>query len=154
MVIFDSTLSHVSEPERAVDEARRVLQSGGQFAACDGDYATATVALSDHDPVQACVDAMMANSVTDRRVMRRLPTLLRECGFQLGPTRSYGFAETGDGGYMLTVIDRGADMLRAAGKLGDELAEALKAEARRRVAVGGFFGHIAYASVIARRPSG
>jgi hypothetical protein len=54
---------------------------------------------------------------------------------------------------MLTVIDRGADMLRAAGKIGDELAEALKAEARRRVAAGGFFGHIAYSSVLARRPA-
>lgn len=154
VVVFDSTLSHVPEPERALAEAFRVLRPGGVLAAFDGDYATATVALDDHDPLQVCVEAMMANSVTDRRVMRRLPALLRECGFQLGPTRSYGFAETGDGGYMLTVIDRGADMLRAAGKLGDELAEALKAEARRRVAGGGFFGHIAYASVIARRPSG
>jgi arsenite methyltransferase len=86
--------------------------------------------------------------------MRRLPALLRECGFQVGPTRSYGFAETRDSGYMLTVIDRGADMLRVSRKIGDELAEALKAEARRRVAEGGFFGHIAYASVVARRPSG
>jgi hypothetical protein len=37
------------------------------------------------------------------------------------------------------------------GKVGDELAEALKAEARRRVAAGRFFGHIAYASVVARK---
>jgi hypothetical protein len=31
-------------------------------------------------------------------------------------------------------------------------AQALKAEARRRVAAGEFFGNIAYASLIARRP--
>jgi ubiquinone/menaquinone biosynthesis C-methylase UbiE len=152
VVVFDSTLSHVSEPELALAEAFRVLRPGGLLAAFDGDYATATVALDDHDPLQACVDAMMANSVTDRRVMRRLPALLRGCGFELGLARSHGFVETGDGGYMRTVIDRGADMLRASGRIGDELADALKAEARRRVAAGGFFGHIAYASVIARRP--
>ena len=32
VVVFDSTLSHVPEPERAVEEARRALQPGGQFA--------------------------------------------------------------------------------------------------------------------------
>jgi SAM-dependent methyltransferase len=154
VVVFDSTLSHVPEPERALAEAFRVLRPGGLLAAFDGDYATATVAFDEHDPMQTCVDAMMANSVTDRRVMRRLPALLRDCGFELGLARSHGFVETEDGGYMLTVIDRGADTLRASGKIGEELAEALKAEARRRVAVGGFFGHIAYASVIARRPAG
>jgi hypothetical protein len=34
----------------------------------------------------------------------------------------------------------------------DETAAALRAEARRRVDTGTFFGHIAYAGVIARRP--
>lgn len=149
VVVFDSTFSHVPGPEKAVAEAFRVLRPDGLLAAFDGDYATATVALAEHDPLQTCVDAVMANSVTDRRIMRRLPALLREHGFELGRTRSHGFVETGEGGYMLSVIDRGADML--AGTIGDELAAALKAEARRRAAAGGFFGHIAYASVIARK---
>ena len=151
LLVFDSTLSHVPEPDRALGEAFRVLRPEGLLAAFDGDYATATVALVEHDPLQTCVDTMMANSVTDRRVMRRLPALLRRSGFQLEKTRSHGFVETGDGGYMLTVIDRGADMLAASGTIGDELAASLKAEARRRVQAGGFFGHIAYVSVIARK---
>jgi ubiquinone/menaquinone biosynthesis C-methylase UbiE len=154
VVVFDSTFSHVPEPEQAVGEAFRVLRPDGLLAAFDGDYATATVALAEHDPLQTCVDTMMANSVTDRRVMRRLPALLRRYGFQIGHTRSHGFAETGDGGYMLTVIDRGADMLAASGTIGDELSASLKNEARRRAAAGGFFGHIAYASVIARKRTG
>ena len=151
VVVFDSTFSHVPGPERAVAEAFRVLRPGGLLAAFDGDYATATVALGEHDPLQTCIDAMMANSVTDRRIMRRLPALLHRHGFQLGQTRSHSFVETGDGDYMLTVIDRGADMLATSGTIGVELAPALKAEARRRVAAGSFFGHIAYASVIARK---
>lgn len=154
VVVFDSTLSHVPEPERALAEAFRVLRPGGLLAAFDGDYATTTVALDEHDPLQTCVNAMMAGSVTDRRVMRRVPALLRDAGFELARTRSHGFVETGDGGYMLTVVDRGADMLQASGKIGEELAAALKAEARRRAAGGGFFGHIAYVSAVARRPAG
>jgi arsenite methyltransferase len=153
VAVFDSTLSHVPEPERALVEAFRVLRANGRLAAFDGDYATTTVALGDHDPLQVCVDAMMARSVNDRRVMRRLPTLVRACGFQLVRTGSHGFVETGDGDYMLTVIDRGADMLQTSGKIGDELAAALKAEARRRVGTGEFFGHIAYVSLVARKHS-
>jgi hypothetical protein len=52
---------------------------------------------------------------------------------------------------MLTIVDRGADMLVGAGRIGGDLATALKNEARRRVETGTFFGHLAYASVIAFR---
>ena len=44
-----------------------------------------------------------------------------------------------------------AEEAYAAGELGESAADALKAEARRRVTAGEFFGHIAYASLIARR---
>ena len=151
VAVLDSTLSHVPDPARALAEIYRVLRPNGCLAAFDGDYATATVALGDHDPLQVCVDAMMANSVNDPRVMRRLPTLVRTSRFEVVRTRGHGFVEFGDGRYMLTVIDRGADMLHGAGLIGEELAAALKAEALRRVAAGEFFGHIAYVSVIARK---
>lgn len=49
---------------------------------------------------------------------------------------------------MPAVIGRGADMFGAAG---EGLVAALKAEARRRVE-SGVFGHIAYASLTARKP--
>lgn len=52
-----------------------------------------------------------------------------------------------------TGVDRGADALLAAGGIGVELAETLKAEARRRSEAGEFYGHIAYASLIARKPA-
>jgi ubiquinone/menaquinone biosynthesis C-methylase UbiE len=116
VAVFDSTLSHVPEPERALAEAFRVLRPDGWLAAFDGDYAPTTVALSDHDPLQVCVDAMMAKSVNDRRVMRRLPQLVRDGGFQLARVRSHGFVETGDGFYMLTVVDRGATCCRRRGR--------------------------------------
>jgi ubiquinone/menaquinone biosynthesis C-methylase UbiE len=153
VVVFDSTLSHVPAPGDALAEAHRVLRPFGSVAVFDGDYATTTVALGDYDPLQACVEIMMANSVNDRWLARRLPVLVREAGFAPEPYRSYGFVETG-GGYMLTVVDRGADLLRASGQIGDETAEALKAEARRRVKAGSFFGHIAYGSITARKAAG
>jgi ubiquinone/menaquinone biosynthesis C-methylase UbiE len=153
VVVFDSTLSHIPEPERALAEAFRVVRHSGWLAAFDGDYATATVALRDHDPLQACVDAMMANSVNDRWIMRWVSGLVSALGFEAVRFRSHGFAETTGSAYMLSVVDRGADMLLASGRIGDDLAAALKAEARRRAAAGSFFGHIAYASLTARKPA-
>lgn len=150
VVVFDSVLSHVPGPEGVLAEAARVLRPGGCLAIFDGDYATTTVAIGDHDPLQTCVAAMLDSSVTDRRLMRRAATIVRAAGFGVTGFRSHGFVETTEGGYMLTIVERGADILRASGQIGDELAAALKAEARRRVEAGTFFGHIAYASLIAR----
>jgi SAM-dependent methyltransferase len=152
VAVFDSVLSHLPCPERGLAEAGRVLRPGGWLAVFDGDYATTTVALGDDDPLQACVAATLACSVHDPWVVRRLPALVRGGGFDVQRSRSYGFVETTEGGYMLTLIDRGADSLRQAGTIGDELAAALKTEARRRVEAGTFFGHIAYGSLTARRP--
>jgi ubiquinone/menaquinone biosynthesis C-methylase UbiE len=153
VVLFDSTVSHVPEPDRALAEAFRVLRPSGWLALFDGDYATTTVAVRDNDPLQACVDAMMANSVNDRRVMRRVSALAQACGFKAIQLRSHGFVDTGGGAYMLSVIERGADMLGASGTIGEGLVAALKAEARSRVEQGTFFGHIAYGSLTARKPS-
>jgi len=71
-------------------------------------------------------------------------------GTQLG---SHGYAQITDPAYMLSIIDRGADALTAAARIGPELCEALKSEARRRAAAHSFYGHIAYASLTARKPS-
>jgi len=151
-VTFDSVLSHLPGPQQALEEAFRVLRTGTCLAIFDGDYATATVALGDHDPLQVCVDAMMAASVTDRHIMRRLSSVVVACGFELMSFRSYGFAEVDNDGYMLTVVDRGADTLYSQGCIGTETAAALKEEARRRLRSGQFFGHIAYAGLVARKP--
>jgi hypothetical protein len=66
--------------------------------------------------------------------------------------RSYGYVETRDARYTPTIVAGGADALVAAGRIGEDTAAALKAEARRRFAAGQFFGHIAYASLVARLP--
>ena len=89
-----------------------------------------------------------------RRLVRRLPQLVRAAGFEQLGMRSHGYVESTDPGYMLTVIDRGADLLAAIGTIGANTAEALKAEARRPATEGLFFGHIAYGSLIARKSAG
>ena len=110
------------------------------------------VAISPADPLQACVDAWVSSSVHDPWLVRRLPGLLEAAGFSLARMRSFGYLETGEARYVPTIVDRGAAALVTGGWIGGELAVALKAEARRRGASGQFFGHIAYASLVATLP--
>ncbi|MDD2735745.1 MAG: methyltransferase domain-containing protein [Desulfuromonadaceae bacterium] len=151
IVIFHTTLSHVPHPETALAEAFRVLRPGGTLAVFDGNYTTTTLANGEFDPLQACADAAMAALVHDRWLIQRLPALVRHAGFAIVKQRSLGIVETHEPDYMLTIADRGADVLAAEGRIGTDLAQALKDEARRRVDTGGFFGSIAYGSIVARK---
>lgn len=153
VVVFDTTLTHVPGPERALAEALRVLRPLGWLAIFDGDYATITVAIGDHDPLQDCVDALGGTFLHNRWLGRRLPALVRGCGFETARFRGYSYVETNEAEYMLTIVDRAIDTLHASGHRSDEMAAALKAAARERVEAGTFFGHIAYVSLAARKPS-
>jgi ubiquinone/menaquinone biosynthesis C-methylase UbiE len=153
LVLFHTTLCHVPNPEKALLEAHRVLRPGGLLAVFDGDYVATTVAIDTFDPLQRAVDAMVANFVQNPWLTRRLGPILGSIGFTLTSLRSHGYTQTTEPQYMLTIVDRGVDVLAGAGVIGAEQAEGLKSEARRRVKVGAFFGHISYISVIARKQS-
>ncbi|MER8765972.1 MULTISPECIES: methyltransferase domain-containing protein [unclassified Mesorhizobium] len=151
VVIFHTCLTHVPGPEKALTESLRVLRPGGCLAIFDGDYATTTVAIGDHDPLQDCVDAAMAALVNDRWLTRRLPLLAKSAGFVVEKFDSYGYAQIAAPDYMLTLVDRGADILAGWKRLDKALGDGLKHEARRRVETGEFFGFIAFAGLIARK---
>jgi SAM-dependent methyltransferase len=155
VVVFHTTLCHVPGPERALTEAHRVLRTGGLLAVFDGDYATTTLSTGAFDPLEACAEAAVDFLVHDRFLVRRLPALALAAGFEVERLRGHSYVEAPSSlGYMLAIADRGADALVAAGRIGIAAADALKAEARRRSDEHEFFGHIAYASVIAhKRPA-
>jgi ubiquinone/menaquinone biosynthesis C-methylase UbiE len=152
LVVFHTVLCHVPEPERALREAQRVLRPDAWLAVFDGDYPTASVAIDAFDPLQSTVEAMIANYVQNPWLTRRLKHTLDAMGFRITSLRSHGYVQTAEPAYMLTLVDRGADLLMGAASIGAAQAEALKAEARRRVSTGEFFGQISFLSVLARTP--
>ena len=151
-VVCHTLLCHVIEPERALAEAFRVLSPGGKLVIFDGDYATTTVAVGEHDPLQACVEAAVGNLCHDPWLVRRLVGLVRDAGFEVRHFRSHGYLQTSEVTYFLSLIELGASVLVASGRIGAELATALRAEAARRAESGTFFGYIAYGSLLAVRP--
>jgi len=152
-VLFHTTLCHIPKPEEALTEALRVLRPRGCLAIFDGDYATTSVAVGNFDPLQCCVDAAIDGMVHDPWLVRRLPPMLRTAGFEGPQSRSYGYTSLPEPTYMLTLVERGADLLLGAGRIGPEMADALKAEARRRAHVDRFYGLIVFASTVARKPA-
>lgn len=152
-VVFHTCLSHVPRPEAALAEAFRVIRPGGRLAILEGDYATTTVAVGPEDPLQACAEAAMAALVNDRWLVRRLVALATAAGFAVERLDSHGYLQTGAPDYLLGLVVRGADFLAGRGRIGAATAEALKAEARRRVEAGAFFGFIGFAGLVAGRPA-
>jgi len=153
VAVIHRVLSHAPAPARLLDEAFRLLRAGGRLAVFDGDYSTITLATGENDPLQVCVAAMISAFVNDPWVVRRLPPMVTAAGFADPRMESHGFVQVADAQYMVSIAERGADALQASGRIGRELADALKREARRRVEDGSFFGHIAYGSLVAGKPA-
>jgi len=150
-VVIHTVLTHVPGPELMLAEAHRVLRPGGSLALFEGDNSTASVAIGNCDPLQACVDAAVEALVHDRWIVRRISHLVQAAGFTVHSFRGHSYIDT-EASYMMTLVDRGADFLVAWGRIGAELASELKTEARRRCDRSVFFGHISYASLVAQRP--
>ena len=160
-VVLHTTLTHIPGPERVMSEALRVLRPDGWLTVFDGDYETITVSNHPQDPLAACVQCFKESFINDLWLVRKLASLVASGGFRIVRFDSHSYVETSEPGselaqtkqsHLLTIIDRGADVLVASGSIGEELAAALKAEARRRVDAGEFFGQVTYVSLIAQKP--
>ena len=152
VVVLHTVLTHVADAAQVVTEAARVLRPGGTLAIYDGDFTTMSAALFDGDPLQACMEAFLDGNVNDRYLARRLRPLVVAAGFVPGETRSHGHLDTADPELTLGWLDKGVGYMAAAGRIDHAAGLALKAEARRRIAAGTFYGYMNYVSLISRKP--
>lgn len=152
LIVFHTSLCHIPQPEKALQEAFRLLKPGATLVVFDGDYAANTAALGENDPLQACMDHAAAHLIHDKWLCRSLPNKLRDAGFEIVRRDAHPYLAKDDAAYFLTLIMRGADFLANDGLVSEDVAETLKAEAQARVSNGTFFGFISFNSVFATRP--
>ena len=151
VAVLHTVLTHVADADRVVAEVHRVLKPGGTMAIYDGDFTTMSAALFDGDPVQSCMEAFLDGNVNERYLARRLRPLVAAAGFVPGETRSHGHLDTADPELTLGWIDKGVGYMVEAGRIDLAAGEALKAEARRRVAAGTYYAYMNYVSLISRK---
>ncbi len=149
LVILHTLLSHVPDQQAILVEAGRLLKPGAWLAVCDADFSKTSVAISDGDPLQACVETWVAGNVTDRWLIPKLPGLLKQNGFDVKAFRGHNRVDIAGIGTGPIWIETGADTLVKRGLIGEALGEALKAESRRRIEAGQFYVSLPFATAVA-----
>jgi ubiquinone/menaquinone biosynthesis C-methylase UbiE len=149
--VAHTLLSHVEDPAAVLAELVRVVRPGGVIGIFDGDYESLTFGHA--DPTQAAVfdRALVSAVVTNPRVMRQLPRLLRASGFELLACFPHVLAEAGTAGFWASAVDTYRKLLPQSGRMTAAEADAWAAALRRDSEAGVFFGSCNYYAYVARR---
>jgi SAM-dependent methyltransferase len=150
-VIAHTLMSHVDDPLAVINEAGRVLKPGGVIAVFDGDYASLTFGHPDPTRAKSNDEAIINAIVTNPRVMRDMPRLLRAAGLTLVASFSYVLAEIGRADFWLSAIASFRRLVPAAGTMTETAANQLVDALIETSDDGVFFGASNYYSYVARR---
>ena len=150
-VIAHTLISHVDDPRAVLGELARVVKPGGMIGIFDGDYASITFGTDDPARGRAMDEAIIAAIVTNPRVMREMPQLLRDTRLDLVSSFAYVLAEVGTADFWKPGIQSFMKLLPKSGAATEAEAVAWADEVLRRSDEGVFFGACNFYSYLARR---
>ena len=151
-VVAHTVLSHVDAPLKSIQEMARVVKPGGMIGIFDGDYASLTFSHPEPEEGKRYDELIHNGIITQARVMRQMPLLLKRVGLQLEHSFFYVLAEAGRAEFWLPALESFRKLLPAAGVLTAEEAD-MWVDARLQEAEEGvFFASSNYCSYIARKP--
>lgn len=150
-VIAHTLISHVDSPAIVLDELARVVKPGGLIGIFDGDYASITFGTDDPARGKAMDEAIIAAIVTNPRVMREMPQLLRDARLDLASSFAYVLAEVGTVDFWRAGIQSFTKLMPKAGAASEAEAVAWANEVLGRSDRGVFFGACNFYSYVARR---
>jgi ubiquinone/menaquinone biosynthesis C-methylase UbiE len=151
-VVAHTLLSHVEEPLSVLKEAARLVKRGGTIGIFDGDYASLTFDQADAAKAETSDQLLVRALVTNPRVMRQLPRLLRGAGLELVTSFAYVLPEVGTASFWASAIEAYRRLLAKSGAMTEEEAGAWAAALRRDSDESVFFGSCNYYAYVARRP--
>jgi ubiquinone/menaquinone biosynthesis C-methylase UbiE len=79
-LVTHTLFSHLDDPPKVLAEMRRLLPQGAIACIFDGDYASMTFELGDEQRSRHMDEAIVASLVTNPRILRQLPRLLKQAG--------------------------------------------------------------------------
>lgn len=150
-VVAHTLFSHLDDPRSVLTEIVRVLEPGGTVGIFDGDYASLTFATDDPAEGKTADEAIISAIVTNPRVMRQMPQLLREADLLLTVAFPYVVAEPGRADYWDPLIKSLVKLLPKAGAMTDLQAAEWAAAMFRRSDQGTFFGACNYYGYVAAK---
>lgn len=151
-VVAHTLLSHVEAPLSVLNEAARLVKHGGTIGIFDGDYASLTFDHADALKGKTYDEALISALVTNPRVMRQLPRLLRAAGLDLVTSFSYVLSEAGKANFWLSAIEAYRRLVAKAGVMTEAEANSWAAALRNDSDAGVFFGSTNYYAYVVRRP--
>ena len=150
-VVAHTLISHVEDTRAVMREIARVVRSRGWVCIFDGDYASLTYAGG--DPAQGkAMDELIVNAlVTNPRVMREMPQLLKDADLVLEVAFAYVVADIGKADFFAPGLQSMLRLLPTAGAMSESEARAWVDAMMRRSDEGIYFGATNFYSYVATR---
>ncbi|HEY5786465.1 MAG TPA: methyltransferase domain-containing protein [Microlunatus sp.] len=150
LVTLHTLISHVDDPLRVLQEARRVVSPRGAVAVLGGDYASLTFGYRDPKLAKTIEEELRKVMVANPRVMRDMPRLLHQARLELVEANGALYANIGSGAFWANAEAYSAVMSRSA-QLAPAVVEEWRAFQARSVHDHIFFGTSNYYTYLARR---
>jgi len=149
--VAHTLVSHVQDPIAVLRELARIVKPGGAVGIFDGDYASLTFGTDDPAKGKADDETIINAIVTNPRVMRQMPQLLRQAGLELTASFSHVVADIGKADFWAPAIQSFLRLLPKAGAMTESDAQAWVDAMVKRSDQGVFFGASNYYSYVATR---
>jgi ubiquinone/menaquinone biosynthesis C-methylase UbiE len=144
-------VSHVDDPLATLMEAARVVKPGGIVGIFDGGYASTAFGHEDSAKSQTYDEAIINAVVTNPRVMRQMPRMLRAARLERVAAFPHVLADIGKANFWQPAIALFRQLIPTAGQMTEEdtntMIDALLNASKKGV----FFGVSNFYSYIAKR---
>ena len=150
-VVAHTLISHVEDPAAVLREIAQVLKPGGLAGIFDGDYASITYTGGDPERDKIQDERLMRAIVTNPRVMRMMPELLRDAGLELVASFAHVVADIGKADFTAPALQSFLRLLPKSGAMTAAEAQAWVDGLMQRSERGVYFASTNFFSYVARR---